>query len=61
MVHPSDRDDATPRNPDMREAILCAAEDLFLTNGFTAVSARDIAHVDELFDDARRPLIEEGH
>src|SRR5580698_10177708 len=38
-----DSDDATPRKPNMREAILCAAEDLFSSNGFNAVSVRDIA------------------
>jgi len=43
MPHPADSDDATPRKPNMREAILCAAEDLFSTNGFNAVSVRDIA------------------
>jgi len=32
------------RKPNMREAILCAAEELFSTNGFNAVSVRDIAH-----------------
>jgi AcrR family transcriptional regulator len=32
------------RKPNMREAILCAAEELFATNGFNAVSVRDIAH-----------------
>ena len=31
------------RNPNMREAILSAAELLFSTNGFNAVSIRDIA------------------
>jgi AcrR family transcriptional regulator len=31
------------RNPNMREAILGAAEDLFSINGFNAVSIRDIA------------------
>jgi AcrR family transcriptional regulator len=31
------------RNPNMREAILSAAETLFSRNGFTAVSIRDIA------------------
>ena len=33
-----------PRKPNMREAILAAAEELFSTNGFNAVSVRDIAH-----------------
>jgi AcrR family transcriptional regulator len=32
------------RKPNMREAILAAAEELFSTNGFNAVSVRDIAH-----------------
>lgn len=31
------------RKPNMREAILVAAEELFATNGFSAVSVRDIA------------------
>ena len=31
------------RNPNMREAILSAAELLFSTRGFNAVSIRDIA------------------
>jgi AcrR family transcriptional regulator len=43
MTRLPDSDDATPRKPNMREAILCAAEDLFSTNGFNAVSVRDIA------------------
>src|ERR1700744_796474 len=43
MVRPTDNDDATPRKANLREAILCAAEDLFSTNGFNAVSVRDIA------------------
>ena len=43
MARPTDSDDATPRKPNLREAILCAAEDLFSTNGFNAVSVRDIA------------------
>src|SRR5665213_4527914 len=34
---------AVTRKPNMREAILCAAEELFATNGFNAVSTRDIA------------------
>ena len=33
----------TVRKPNMREAILAAAEELFATNGFNAVSVRDIA------------------
>jgi len=33
-----------PRKPNMREAILAAAEELFSTNGFNAVTVRDIAH-----------------
>src|ERR1700740_3422943 len=32
------------RKPNMGEAILAAAEELFSTNGFNAVSVRDIAH-----------------
>jgi AcrR family transcriptional regulator len=43
MVRPTDSDDAAPRKANLREAILCAAEDLFSTNGFNAVSVRDIA------------------
>src|SRR5262249_62394715 len=31
------------RKPNMREAILVAAEELFATNGFNAVSVRDVA------------------
>src|SRR3974390_1464814 len=31
------------RNPNMREAILAVAEELFSTNGFNAVSIRDVA------------------
>jgi AcrR family transcriptional regulator len=34
---------AAGRKPNMREAILAAAEELFSTNGFNAVSVRDIA------------------
>src|SRR5712692_1971154 len=34
---------AATRKPNLREAILCAAEELFATNGFNAVSVRDIA------------------
>jgi AcrR family transcriptional regulator len=43
MARLPDSDDAAPRKPNMREAILCAAEELFSTNGFNAVSVRDIA------------------
>jgi AcrR family transcriptional regulator len=43
MARPSDSDEATPRKPNMREAILCAAEELFSTHGFNAASVRDIA------------------
>ena len=39
---PADKKAAT-RKPNLREAILCAAEELFATNGFNAVSVRDIA------------------
>ena len=39
---PASRKTAT-RKPNLREAILCAAEELFATNGFNAVSIRDIA------------------
>ena len=34
---------ASTRKPNMREAILAAAEELFSTYGFNAVSVRDIA------------------
>src|SRR5580692_909056 len=44
MVRPSANDESTARKPNMREAILCAAEELFSINGFNAVSVRDIAH-----------------
>jgi AcrR family transcriptional regulator len=43
MSRQSSSDEATARRPNMREAILCAAEELFSTNGFNAVSVRDIA------------------
>jgi len=43
MTRSQDNDDGAPRRPNMREAILCAAEELFSTNGFNAVSVRDIA------------------
>ena len=42
MVRKSTRSEKT-RKPNMREAILAAAEDLFSTSGFNAVSVRDIA------------------
>src|ERR1700689_2494208 len=42
MVRPSANDEAAARKPNMREAILFAAEDLFSTNGFNAGSVRDI-------------------
>src|ERR1700761_6577140 len=43
MARPHENDETTPRKPNMREAILCAAEELFSINGFNAVSVRDIA------------------
>jgi AcrR family transcriptional regulator len=43
MAHLPDSDVPAPRKPNMREAILCAAEELFSTNGFNAVSVREIA------------------
>ncbi len=43
MVRPSASDKSVARKPNMREAILCAAEELFSINGFNAVSVRDIA------------------
>jgi AcrR family transcriptional regulator len=43
MARQSDSDEVSARKPNMREAILCAAEELFSTNGFNAVSIRDIA------------------
>ncbi len=43
MALQSDDKEAAARKPNMREAILCAAEELFSTNGFNAVSIRDIA------------------
>ena len=42
MVRRSNKEAAT-RKPNLREAILAAAEELFSTNGFNAVSVRDIA------------------
>src|ERR1700749_4824870 len=44
MAMPPDIDDTPTRKPNMREALLCAAEELFPTNGFNGVSVRDIAH-----------------
>src|SRR5262249_21811920 len=38
------RKPASTRKANLREAILCAAEVLFSTDGFNAVSIRDIAH-----------------
>jgi AcrR family transcriptional regulator len=43
MARSSDTEEATARKPNMREAILAAAEELFSINGFNAVSVRDIA------------------
>jgi AcrR family transcriptional regulator len=43
MANPSGSEESAVRKPNMREAILCAAEELFSTNGFNAVSVRDIA------------------
>ena len=44
MVRKPSTPEATARKPNLREAILIAAEELFSTNGFNAVSVRDIAH-----------------
>src|SRR6202021_2988231 len=43
MLQKPARKKAATRKPNLREAILCAAEELFATNGFNAVSVRDIA------------------
>jgi AcrR family transcriptional regulator len=43
MVRRSAEKEAAGRKPNLREAILCAAEELFSNNGFNAVSVRDIA------------------
>ena len=43
MVRKPSLPEAAARKPNLREAILCAAEELFATNGFNAVSVRDIA------------------
>jgi AcrR family transcriptional regulator len=45
MIRKAARKKSAPRKPNLREAILCAAEELFATNGFNAVSIRDIAAV----------------
>jgi AcrR family transcriptional regulator len=42
MVRRSNKE-SVARKPNLREAILAAAEELFSTNGFNAVSVRDIA------------------
>src|SRR5258708_39029283 len=44
MVRKSLSQDGASRKPNLRGAILTAAEELFSTNGFNAVSVRDIAH-----------------
>jgi AcrR family transcriptional regulator len=43
MVRKPQSKPTAARKPNMREAILAAAEELFSTNGFNAVSVRDIA------------------
>ncbi|HLJ01637.1 MAG TPA: TetR family transcriptional regulator [Bradyrhizobium sp.] len=43
MARLDDSENAAPRKANMREAILCAAEELFSIKGFDAVSVRDIA------------------
>ena len=43
MVRKSPVKEPAARKPNLREAILAAAEELFATNGFNAVSVRDIA------------------
>src|SRR3979411_2480976 len=43
MLRKSASKKAATRKPNLREAILCAAEELFSVNGFNAVSVRDIA------------------
>jgi len=43
MPRQTNSEEAPARRPNMREAILCAAEELFSSNGFNAVSVRDIA------------------
>jgi len=43
MLRRSPKKEASHRKPNLREAILAAAEELFSINGFNAVSVRDIA------------------
>src|ERR1700716_1554859 len=43
MIRKPTSNAAATRKPNLREAILAAAEELFSTNGFNAVSVRDIA------------------
>ena len=43
MVRKPPSREAAARKPNLREAILTAAEELFSNNGFNAVSVRDIA------------------
>src|SRR5262245_48251053 len=43
MIPKPSTPEATARKPNLREAILTVAEELFSTNGFNAVSVRDIA------------------
>ncbi len=43
MIRKPPSREAAARKPNLREAILTAAEELFSTNGFNAVSVRDIA------------------
>jgi AcrR family transcriptional regulator len=43
MIRKAASKKASTRKPNLREAILCAAEELFAVNGFNAVSIRDIA------------------
>src|SRR5437868_753124 len=49
---------AATRKPNLREAILCAAEELFSTNGFNAVSRRIIA---QTFADTSHAFIDAIH
>jgi AcrR family transcriptional regulator len=43
MSRQTNSDESATRRPNMREAILCAAEELFSIQGFNGVSVRDIA------------------